>query len=49
MQNTKPKIYPYHEQWAVKNGYRLKGASCKRQAGRPKLQAPRPKRQASST
>ena len=29
----------------MKNGYQPKGASCKRQAGRPKLQAPRPKRQ----
>ena len=22
MPNTKPKIYPHHEAWAVKNGYR---------------------------
>jgi len=37
MQNTK--ILKIHEAWATENGYRLKGASSKRQAGRPKRQA----------
>ena len=27
--NTKPKIYPHHEAWAVKNGYRPQAASVK--------------------
>jgi len=38
MQNTK--INKMHESWAVKNGYRQKAASRKRQAARPKRQAP---------
>jgi len=37
MQNTK--INKIHEAWAKAHGYRPKGASCKRQAGRPKRQA----------
>jgi len=42
MQNTKENrlIIELHEQWAVKNGYRQKVASCKPQAPSPKPQAP---------
>jgi len=36
MQNTS-KIYPHHEAWAVKNGYRKKVTSRKRQAASAKL------------
>ena len=46
MQNTKPKIYPYHEAWAVKNGYRQKATSHKQQAASAKQQAPSTKLQA---
>jgi len=43
------KIKKIHEAWATKNGYRLKGASFKRQAARPKHQAASSKAQAPSS
>jgi len=46
MQNTKPKIYKYHEQWAVENGYRGKATSPKQQAASTKRQATSAKQQA---
>jgi len=48
MPNTKPAIYPHHEAWAVKNGYRKKVTSHKQQAASRKQQAPSSKRQATS-
>jgi len=48
MRNTKPAIYPHHEAWAVKNGYRQKATSNKQQAASRKQQASSSKRQAAS-
>jgi len=60
MQNTKAKIYKYHEAWAVKNGYKPQAPSVKPEdlhaanstrfveASSRKLQAPSSKPQASS-
>ena len=44
--NTKKKIYPHHEAWAVENGYREEAASRKQQAASRKRQAPSIKPQA---
>jgi len=46
--NTKRKIYPHHEAWAVAHGYRTtaQAPSAKQQAASRKQQAPSAKQQA---
>ena len=40
IRNTKPAIYPAHEEWARANGYRPQAPSLKHQANRSKRRKP---------